>query len=107
MNVFCVPAAGSLLPREALAIDNSVRIENRDGDLALMGIWDGSPEDHGVGGCYPSTRTGLASTTILETQTEDSNLCHRRRNKHEGLRTWLTPRTEEEGEHEQVIEADT
>lgn len=50
MNVFCVPAAGSLLPREALAIDNSVRIENRDGDLALMGIWDGSPEDHGVGG---------------------------------------------------------
>lgn len=108
MPLFCVPAGGSLLPGEALAIDNSVRIGT--GVWCLWGSGMG-PEDHGAGGCYPSTRTGLASTTIPETQTEDSNLCHRRRNELEGQRTWLTQgqrrKVSTGGEQEQVIEADT
>lgn len=57
----CMPAclgagvAGGKLyfPVEALALD-----EHGDKDLVLMGIWEGSPEDHGGGAGFATQAPG-------------------------------------------------
>lgn len=53
----------------------------------------------GRGFAIQAPGTGLASTTIPEIQTEDSNLCRWRRNKFKGQRAWPTPRAGDDGEH--------